>query len=170
VGYNTGYIMIYFQIFMKYRNMIFNLFFEVRSLVLMCTKSLSGNNDDSWERPESRQLKLNVDASYYHEDDVGAMGAILHEYTMSFIAATRRPISHVFSVAMAEAMAMKEGLELPTSMGCNIIVAESDSSETIEACTGETRWWNEASPIYEDIVDMATTIGILKVVRGKKTR
>jgi hypothetical protein len=33
--------MIYFQIFMKLRNITFNLFFEVRSMVLMSTKSLS---------------------------------------------------------------------------------------------------------------------------------
>jgi hypothetical protein len=39
-------------------------------------------------------------------------------------------------VAAAEAMAMKEGLLLTTSTGCNAIIAESDSSETIDACTG----------------------------------
>jgi hypothetical protein len=32
--------------------------------------------------------------------------------------------------------AMKEGLLLAISVGCNAIVAESDSLETVEACTG----------------------------------
>ena len=41
VGYNTNYIMIYLQIFLKLRNMIFNYFSEKGLLVLMCTKSLS---------------------------------------------------------------------------------------------------------------------------------
>jgi hypothetical protein len=38
VGYNTDYVMIYFQIFLKVRNMIFNYFSEKGPLVLMCTK------------------------------------------------------------------------------------------------------------------------------------
>jgi hypothetical protein len=43
-------------------------------------------------------------------------------------------------------------------MGCSTIVAECGSSETVQACTGETMWWNEASPIYANIVDVTTMI------------
>jgi hypothetical protein len=36
---------------------------------------------------------------------------------------------------MEEALAMKEGLLLANRMGCNSVIAEGDSTETIEACT-----------------------------------
>jgi ribonuclease HI len=64
------------------------------------------------------------------------------------------------SASMAEAAALKEGLLLAISVGCNAIVAESDSLETIEACTGEQVWWNDSSAVYAaDCVDLASTIG-----------
>jgi hypothetical protein len=60
---------------------------------------------------------------------------------------------------MAEAVAIKDGLELAYSIGCNRIVAESDSMETIEACTDESCWWNEYAAIYADCIDISSTIG-----------
>jgi hypothetical protein len=62
---------------------------------------------------------------------------------------------------MAEALAMKEGLILANSRHCNDIIAESDSLEVIEACTGDQTWWMDSAAIYVDIVD--TTITIDKV-------
>jgi hypothetical protein len=53
------------------------------------------------------------------------------------------------------------GLELALEIGCNRLVAESDSFETIEACTGETRWWNESSAIFAECVDMIPFIGTI---------
>jgi hypothetical protein len=44
-------------------------------------------------------------------------------------------------------------------MGCNRIVAESDSTEVVEACTGIEAWWSEPSAIYANCVDMTTNIG-----------
>jgi hypothetical protein len=41
-GYNTDYIIIYFQIFLKFRNKIFDYFYKKGLLELMCTKSLPG--------------------------------------------------------------------------------------------------------------------------------
>jgi hypothetical protein len=38
---------------------------------------------------------------------------------------------------MAEALAMKQGLLVVYQLGCNRVIAESDSSMTIEACFGE---------------------------------
>jgi hypothetical protein len=33
---------------------------------------------------------------------------------------------------------------------------ESDSIETIKACTGEETWWGESSAIFADCVDLAS--------------
>jgi hypothetical protein len=60
---------------------------------------------------------------------------------------------------MAEAMAMKEGLSLANSKGCNSVITEGDSMETIQACTGSDVWWTELAPICADCVDLATSIG-----------
>jgi hypothetical protein len=57
-------------------------------------------------------------------------------------------LSHVSSVAMAVAIAMKEGLEFAIQRGSNRIVAESDSLETIEACKGDHVWHNDSSAIF----------------------
>jgi hypothetical protein len=40
---------------------------------------------------------------------------------------------------------MKEGLALAQTLGCNRIIAESDSFETIKACTGDSRWWSDSA-------------------------
>jgi hypothetical protein len=42
-------------------------------------------------------------------------------------------IPHVAATALAEAMAMKDGLALANRMGCTRLQAELDSSETIDA-------------------------------------
>jgi ribonuclease HI len=60
---------------------------------------------------------------------------------------------------MAEAYAMKEGLRLAHEKGCDKIIAESDSMETIESCTWVHQWSSEASAVYADCVDLAVSIG-----------
>jgi ribonuclease HI len=59
---------------------------------------------------------------------------------------------------MAEAIAMREGLSLAIKMGCNNVVAESNSMEVIQACTGEETWWNEAT-IFAYCTDMRSQLG-----------
>jgi ribonuclease HI len=80
---------------------------------------------------KTAKVKENVDAAYS-----GAVGVILRDYQGHFIAAAGKYIPHLASVTMAEAFAMKEGLSLAVQRGCNLIIAESDSLEIIEACTG----------------------------------
>jgi hypothetical protein len=60
---------------------------------------------------------------------------------------------------MAEAIAMKQGLALANRLGCTRIQAESDSLDTIDACTGEDYWWSEASAVYANCVDISIAIG-----------
>jgi ribonuclease HI len=117
------------------------------------------NRDGKWQKPEPRVLKLNTDASFYADSSAGSAGAIIRDYEGSFVAASCRPLSYVASAMMAEAIAMKEGLELAQNLGCNRLIAESDSTETIEACSGESRWWNESTAIYADCIDISSAIG-----------
>jgi hypothetical protein len=63
---------------------------------------------------------------------------------------------------MAEALAMREGLALACRLGCQAIVVESDSLETINSCTGVDTWWSESAAIFADIVDLASNIDKLE--------
>jgi hypothetical protein len=99
------------------------------------TTSRPGDLDTKWSHPEPRQVKLNVDASYYADNQAGSVGAILRDYQGQFVAASCKVLTHVESAMMAEAIAMKEGLLLANMMGCNSVIVEGDSTETIEACT-----------------------------------
>jgi hypothetical protein len=60
---------------------------------------------------------------------------------------------------MAQAMAMKNGLILANTLGCNAVVAKSDSLDTIESYLVEQTWWTMPAAIYADCVDLATSIG-----------
>jgi hypothetical protein len=60
---------------------------------------------------------------------------------------------------MVEALAMKEGLTLAVSLGCNSIIAESDSLVTVEACSGKETWWTTPAAIYADYIDISSIIG-----------
>jgi ribonuclease HI len=85
------------------------------------------------------RFKYNIDASFYVDSCTGSMGAVIRDYEGSFVAASCRTLQHVESTSMAEATSMKDGLELAQNVGCNRIITESDSKETMEACTGESR-------------------------------
>jgi ribonuclease HI len=104
-------------------------------------------------------MKLNVDASFHVEEGAGAIGAVIRDYEGRFVAAKTMLLSHVASAAMGEAVAMREGLCLAESLGCSRLIAESDFLETIQACSGEQRWWNECSAIFADCVDKVVSIG-----------
>jgi hypothetical protein len=36
---------------------------------------------------------------------------------------------------------------------------QHDSTETIDACTGDSRWWNASSVVYADCIDIVSSIG-----------
>jgi ribonuclease HI len=122
-------------------------------------RPMLATNTEKWRCPEPRQVKLNVDASFFSDSREGATGAVLRDYKGRFIAASTTYLPHVASATMAEAMAMKDGLALALRKGCNSVLAESDSSETIDACNGSESWWSEPAAIYADCIDLSTSIG-----------
>jgi ribonuclease HI len=112
-----------------------------------------------WETPLSRQLKVNVDGSFHLEEREGAAGAVIRDYEGKFIAASSIFLTNISSAGVAEAMAMREGLALANRLGCNNVIMESDSLETVDACTGADSWWGESAAIFADCVDLAALIG-----------
>jgi ribonuclease HI len=109
-----------------------------------------------WSRPQVRYIKLNVDASFHVDRKAGATTAVLRDHQGRFVAAAGKFIPHVTSIAMAEVMAMKDGLNFANQIGCSRIEVESDSLETIEGCTGGDTWWSESFAIFADCLDVTT--------------
>jgi ribonuclease HI len=100
-----------------------------------------------WARPKPRYIKFNVDASFHDDRKAGAAGAVLRDIDGHFIAASCYLIPHVSTPMLAEAIALREGLELATRLNLSRVQAESDSSDVINACNRDERWWNEASAV-----------------------
>jgi hypothetical protein len=124
--------------------------FSILSIVANAAKAYGkkhSNTEARWVRPQNRQIKLNVDASFHNDSEMGAVGAVLRDFQGQFVAASAKVLTNVESVLMAEAHAMKDGLALAATIGCNNIIAESDSTDVIQACNGA------------DCVDMAVSIG-----------
>jgi hypothetical protein len=65
------------------------------------------------------------------------VGTVAFESTGRFIAASTIYISIVACAAAIKALAMREGLTLANRLGCNNLQTESDSIETVEACSGD---------------------------------
>ena len=68
-----------------------------------------------WTRPVPRQLKINVDASFHEDVHEGAIGVVIRDFQVTFVAAKNYFLPYVASASMAEALAMKDGLSLAAS-------------------------------------------------------
>jgi hypothetical protein len=68
-------------------------------------------------------VKLNLDASFHSLVCAGSTSAILWDYKGRFLEASTSFIPHTATASMAEALAMRDGLDLAIKMGCNRIQA-----------------------------------------------
>jgi ribonuclease HI len=66
-----------------------------------------------------------------------SQGAVLRDIDGYFIAAACLFIPNISTSTMAEAIAMREGLELANRMSSSRVQAESDSTDIIDACKGD---------------------------------
>lgn len=115
-----------------------------------------------WSRPEPKFTKLNVDAAYFPDVGGGATAAVLRDEKGTFLAAQCNYIPYAADVVSTEAIAMRDGLSLASNLGFQRVVAESDSQEVINFCTGQTRWWDAAAAIFAECVDIGSTMGEVK--------
>jgi hypothetical protein len=85
-------------------------------------------------KPKPPYIKLNIDVAFYEDRQARVAGTILRDIDRQFVAAACFFIPHVSTSMMAEAIAMREGLELANRLSLSRIQAESNSSEIIDAC------------------------------------
>jgi hypothetical protein len=115
--------------------------------------------DTKWRVPNPSYVKLNVDASFHSFVCAGSTGAILRDYKGRFLAARTSFIPHTATTSMAEALVMRDGLDLAIKMGCSRVQAELDTTEVVEACNGGDMWWSEESSVLADCVNLSSSIG-----------
>jgi ribonuclease HI len=115
-------------------------------------------SDSLWAKPEVRQIKINVDGSFHPDSHAGATGVVARDHDGSFLAAASCFFPNVATAAMTEILAMREGLALANRLGCNNVLMESDSSATVNACTGEEVWWGDSSAVFADCVDLYSMV------------
>lgn len=121
--------------------------------------SMTPNAQVKWSKPNPGFVKLNVDASFHADEGAGATAAVIRDFSGKFLAGRCYFYPHAANVVSMEAMAMKEGLILANNLGFQRVMAESDSMEVVNFCTGQTQWWDPAAAIYAECVDVVTMIG-----------
>ena len=67
--------------------------------------------------------------------------------------------THVFDAAAAEALALKNGMELVDQWGCSNVVFEYHCLEIIQACKGEVDILSSYSATPSDCFHLARSIG-----------
>jgi hypothetical protein len=72
-------------------------------------------------KPADEFVKLNNDAAISAENYTGATGAVIRDDGGMFVAVSCRGILHVADEAMAEAIALRDGILLAGQLGCNRI-------------------------------------------------
>ena len=112
-----------------------------------------------WTKPDLMFIKVNVDAAYFADESAGASAAVIRDDKGNFLAAQCKYIPHVADAMMVEATAMRDGLVFANSLGFPRVEAESDSSNDINFCDGQSRWWDAATAIFAECVDVSSLIG-----------
>jgi ribonuclease HI len=109
---------------------------SIKAMVANCAKAKINRNGclkQGWAKPPSGYVKLNTDAAVNLDSREASTGCIIRDSSGQFLAACRIQIEGVIDVTTAEAQALRDGLRLAETIGCNNIYMESDSLEVVEA-------------------------------------
>ncbi|XP_073361442.1 uncharacterized protein [Aegilops tauschii subsp. strangulata] len=105
-------------------------------------------------RPRLGYAKLNVDASFDVDSLAGSVGAVLPDHTGKFLAAANERIEICLVSFTPEAIAVRFGINLARTIGCNKTEIKSDSLEVVSALN-EGYSSSVASAIFDDCYFMS---------------
>jgi ribonuclease HI len=109
-----------------------------------------------WVKPISDHVKVNVDASFDEDQLRGTTGAVIRDCKGNFVAACNTKLDFVLDALSAEAHALKQGLILAETMGCNRIIMSSDSSEVIKIMQDRGNSSGAAAAIFDDCYHLSS--------------
>ena len=104
-----------------------------------------------WERPRSNYVKLNVDGAFDPDLLKGSYGAVFIDSNGRFIATGNGEIDWCGDALMAEALTLRFGLNLATTVGCNRTEVNSDNIEVIETMKNGGRSFGLLAAVFDDI-------------------
>uniref|UniRef100_A0A8R7UGP7 RNase H type-1 domain-containing protein n=1 Tax=Triticum urartu TaxID=4572 RepID=A0A8R7UGP7_TRIUA len=107
-----------------------------------------------WELPPRGHVKLNVDASFDGDLLVGTAGAIIRDDRGNFIDAGNWKLDFCYDVLSAEATALRYGLSLAQTVGCNKVIIKSDNLEVVNTINEGGRSAGPATTIFDDCYHM----------------
>ncbi|KAM5552059.1 hypothetical protein ABKV19_026762 [Rosa sericea] len=104
-----------------------------------------------WKPTSNGRWKLNVDGAFLPQMTKGGAGGVLRDANGQFIAAFAHPVQHISSSKHVELQALKEGLDLLTSMGLQNVTIESDCLEATEEVMSDNYEFSIHAGLIDDI-------------------
>jgi hypothetical protein len=86
-----------------------------------------------WTKPPEDVLKLNVDASFFHESKAGSWGFLIRDSDGDVMLIGRGRVNYLVSAFHAELIASLQGLQRATALGIGHIIVETDAKEVVAA-------------------------------------
>lgn len=108
-----------------------------------------------WSIPMKGHGKLIVDAAFDPDSLRGAVGALIRDDKGNFIAAASEKIELCSDVFMVEAMALRFGLNLAQTVGCNLLVIKSDNIDVVSLMQEGRSFARAAVAIFDDCYHMS---------------
>lgn len=108
-----------------------------------------------WCKPPSGYVKLNVDAAFDWDLLQGAMGAVIRDDRGHMVVAGNKLIDSCYDVLTVEAMALKFGLNMALTAGCNRLIVNSDNLELMEIMNKDGQYAGDAAAIVDDCYHLA---------------
>ena len=103
-----------------------------------------------WTQPSAGFVKLNMDAAYDSDSLQATVGVVLRDSSGKFLAA-----GDCVDALMAEATALRFGLNLAQLFGCSRLIINSDNSDVIAAMQDGGTFSGLAAAIFDDCYYMA---------------
>ena len=100
-------------------------------------------------------MKLNIDVAFDSDTLQGTVGAILRDSSGKFLAAGNNVAGECMDVFMAEALALRFGLNLAQNYGCSRLVIMSDNSDVIQAMQDGGLFAGPAAAVIDDCYHMS---------------
>ena len=120
--------------------------------------ALGVRSDVKWSKPAQNLYKVNVDACFM-EDGSGATAAVLRNHSGEALTGSTTLFTRVLDATAAEALALKNCMELADQWGCSNVIFESDCLEIIQACKGEVDILSPYSATLNECFHLARSIG-----------
>ena len=109
-----------------------------------------------WRPPDAGWVKINTDAAISAPFSTGGAGGVARSH-VAFLGAWCKPLDGVTDPMIAETLAVREGVLFARLRGYSHVVVESDCLEVVNLCTLRGNSRSIASPIIQEIGELAGT-------------